>query len=44
MQGGDISIKCDLPYGESGYYTICFYSFNYETNENVNITVRYWLE
>lgn len=42
--GGDINIKCDHPYGESGYYTICFYSLFYETNENVNITVSYWLE
>jgi len=44
MSGGDISIKCDRPYGESGYYTICFMPFPYDTQEIVNITVYYWLE
>ena len=41
---GDILINADLPYGESGYYTICFMPYPYDTQENVNITARYWLE
>ena len=44
ISGGDINITCDLPYGESGYYTICFMPFPYDSHDNVNIIVRYWIE
>lgn len=42
MWGGDINIKCDHPYGESGYYTICF--MPYDKGESVNVIIRYWVQ
>jgi hypothetical protein len=44
MQGGELSIKCGPPYGESGYYTICFMPYPYDTHGDVNIIIRYWLQ
>jgi len=44
MLGGDIDIICDTPYGESGYYTLCFMPSPYDIAESVNITVSYRLE
>jgi hypothetical protein len=44
MFGGDINIECKVPYGQSGYYTVCFMPWPYDTNQSVNVTVRYGVD
>ena len=33
--GGNINIHASLPLGQSGYYTICFYSFDYKNAQDI---------
>ena len=42
--GGEINIESVKPYAGSGYYTLCFLPFPFDTPKSAIINIHYWIK